>query len=180
MKPLPDMRSKKKDPLCVFPINGEYILAVYQGSISKFDLLLKYRQKDTSNKNGWSRIRTPKHIHWAVDILIKMHSEEEITKAFLGKLIEIWDKTSPIKTEKERNSKLTIEYLLTECQEEFKEYQVLSDKGEYSLNFLILLAKLLMLQEKTNLESAYMFRDLLKALEDGSDIFKIVSKATHH
>jgi len=163
-------------PLFVSLINGSYIIAAYQGSLSKFDILIKYRQK---KDDKWSRIRTPKHIHWAVDILIKMHSEEEKTKAFLGKLIEIWDNTYPIKTEDERNSILSIEHLLTECQEEFKDYQVLSEKGEYSLNFLILLAKLLMLQEKTNLESAYMFRNLLKALENGGDIFKIVSIATH-
>jgi len=41
------------------------------------------------------------------------------------------------------------------------------------------LAKLLMLQEKTNLETAYMFKKLLKALKSGEDIFKIVSIASH-
>jgi hypothetical protein len=46
--------------------------------------------------------------------------------------------------------------------------------------FLILLAKLLMIQEKTNLETAYMFRKLLEALKAGDDIFKIVSIATHN
>jgi len=36
-----------------------------------------------------------------------------------------------------------------------------------------------MLQEKTDLETSYMFKNILKALEDGEDIFKIVSLATH-
>jgi len=58
-------------------------------------------------------------------------------------------------------------------------YKELSEKGEYSIKFLILLAKLLMMQEKTNLETAYMFKKLLKTLHDGGDIFSAVSTATH-
>jgi hypothetical protein len=42
-----------------------------------------------------------------------------------------------------------------------------------------LLAELLMTQEKTNREDAYMFKELLKALESREDIYKIVSIATH-
>ena len=170
-------KGKEHIPLFVTLVNGSYIVAAYQGSLSKFDILIKYRQKE---KDGWSRIRTPKHIHWAVDVLIKMHSNEETTKKFLSKLINIWDKTCAIKSKKKRDSVLSINKLLTSCKKEFKNYQVLSRSGEYSLNFLILLAKLLMLQEKTNYESAYMFKNLLDALKKGNDIFKIVSIATHH
>jgi len=163
-------------PLFVTLVNGKYIVAAYQGSFSDYDILIKYRQKIDSS---WSRIRTPKHIHWAVDILIKMHSEKDKTKLFLEKLIGIWDMTCSINTEDKRKEVLSIDSLLNNCKNEFKDYETLSDKGEYSLNFLILLAKLLMFQEKTNLESAYMFKNLLEALRDGGDIFKIVSIATH-
>lgn len=34
-----------KTPLKVFPVNGKFILAVYQDNLSDFDLLVKYRQK---------------------------------------------------------------------------------------------------------------------------------------
>jgi len=50
-------------PLKVYSVNGKFILAVYKGNLSKYDLLIKYRQKDNSTNSGWSRIRTPKHIH---------------------------------------------------------------------------------------------------------------------
>jgi hypothetical protein len=40
-------------------------------------------------------------------------------------------------------------------------------------------AKILMVQEKTNMEEAYMFKNLLDALKEGNDIFRIVSIATH-
>jgi len=63
---------------------------------------------------------------------------------------------------------------------EIEKYHLLNNKGEYSIKFLILLAKLLMMQEKTNKEDAYMFKNLLKALKEGKSIFKIVSIATHN
>ncbi len=178
----PDMiftkNGKRKKPLKVFTINNKYILGVYQGDLSKYDLLIKYRQKEPNNK--WSRIRTPKHIHWAVDILIKMSLEKEKTQEFIKFLIDYWNKNvSPIRSKKERE-KLLNEDLLKEVDEEAKKYPELSNKGEYSVKFLLLIAKLLMYQEKTNLETAYMFKNLLEALKEGENIFKIVSIATHN
>ena len=46
MNNLPHMISKGVKPLAIFQVNSTYILGVYQGSISEFDLLLKFRQKD--------------------------------------------------------------------------------------------------------------------------------------
>ena len=167
---------KRIIPLFASQINGRFIIAVYQGSISRYDILIKYRQKDGDN---WSRIRTPKHIHWAVDVLIKMHSDKEETKRFLDFLVDIWNKTKPVKNKKEQNKILDIKYLLETNKKEIEEYEELGQKGEYSIKFLILLAKLLMIQEKTNLETAYMFKKLLDSLRSGKDIFGIVSTATH-
>ena len=178
---LPNMIYKRNgqeyQPLKVFRINGEYILAVYQGSLSEYDLLIKYRQKENGK---WSRIRTPKHIHWAVDILIKMSLEEDKTKDFLEFIIDYWDNNvTPLTTEEDRNSLLSDE-LLSEVNNEATQYSELVEKGEYSVKFLLLIAKLLMFQEKTNLDTAYMFKNLLEALKEGKDIFKIVSIATHN
>lgn len=164
-------------PIEVFPVNGSFIVGVYEGSLSKYDILIKYRQK---HGDSWSRIRTPKHIHWAVDILIKMNMKDKETKKFLDFLIEVWEGVKPIKNSKERSEYLKIENLLKENKNKMASYEELSRHGEYSINFLILLAKLLMIQEKTNLETAYMFKNLLDALKDGGDIFKIVSTATHN
>ena len=46
------------------------------------------------------------------------------------------------------------------------------------LGFLILLAKLFMLQEKTNRPDAYMFKRVLDGLKRGEDLFKVLSTAT--
>jgi hypothetical protein len=163
MKNMPSMQHKGIDPLTVIPVNGIYLLAVYQGSLSQYDLLLKYRQKLEDGR--WTRIRTPKHIHWAVDILIKMYADENTTKQFVDFLLNQWHHTiSPIRSEADRQKVLCTATLLHEVDQEAKHYQELSGKGEYSVKFLLLIAKLLMVQEKTNREDAYMFRKVLESL----------------
>jgi len=172
---IPSMKARGQSPLSVIHINGTYIVAVYQGSISQFDLLLKYRQKENGR---WSRIRTPKHIHWAVDVLIKMYSNEDLTKRFIDFLIKEWENTSSIYTEEEREKILNAQSLLNAVNNECQNYATLSSIGEYNIKFLILIAKLLMCQEKTNRNDAYMFKKLLDELKEGKDIFKIVAVAT--
>ena len=93
-------------------------------------------------------------------------------------LLEIWEKTNPIKTEEERDELLKTENLLSEVNEEAKDYPKLAGKGEFSVKFLILIAKLLMVQEKTNRNDAFMFKRLLEQLKAHNDIFKIVATAT--
>ncbi len=170
------IKGKSIKPLFAEQINDSYILAAYQGSLSEYDILIKYRQKEG---NKWSRIRTPKHIHWAVDILIKMHADNQKTKRFLDFLIEAWQNTNGIKSAAQRITTLNIDNLLADCQDKIEEFSELGTKGEYSIKFLILLAKLLMVQEKTNLETAYMFRGLLNSLRKDDNIYQIVSAATY-
>ncbi len=177
----PHMNVKGIEPLVIIEVNDTYILGVYQGSLSDYDLLLRYRQKDEGTRSGWSRIRTPKHIHWAVDAIIKMHHNDNETKQFLQFLIDLWDnQIQPLKTDEERDLLLDVEKLKNEANTEAVKYPELANKGEYSIKFLYLIAKLLMIQEKTNLSTAFMFKNLLKALEAHKDIYKIVSIATHN
>lgn len=163
-------------PLAIFTPNENYIVAVYQGGLSPYDILIKYRQRTKDNK--WSRIRTPKHIHWAVDMLTKTYSNRELTQQFLDFLIGVWAETISIKTEEARAEALDIDLLLNAHRKEVKKYKELNEYGEYRIEFLILLAKLLMIQERTNREDAYMFGRLLQKLRKGEDIFSIISTAT--
>lgn len=180
VKKLPHMKVKGIDPLITIEINDTYILGVYQGGLSDYDLLLRYRQKDNSRKSGWSRIRTPKHIHWAVDAIIKMSHNSTETKKFLNFLIDQWDKhIKPLKSDSDRKALLNVDILKEEANREADKYPGLANKGEYSIKFLYLIAKLLMIQEKTNLSNAYMFRNLLRELEEHTDIYKTVAVATH-
>lgn len=177
MTSTPSMISRGKKPLAEFPVNGTFYVAIYQGSISNYDVLIKYRQLEDGK---WSHIRTPKHIHWAVDILIKQHLENKATEKLIDSLINLWDnQIKPITSEEERARILDPQKLLNEVNAEASNYINLAGKGEYSVKFLLLLARLLMIQEKTNYERASMFRNLLEQLREHKDIFKIVSTATH-
>jgi hypothetical protein len=162
-------------PIKVFKVNDSTIIAIYKGSLSDLDILIKYRQRLNGDK--WSAIRTPKHIHWTVDILMKMQTYKELTSEFLDFFIDIWNNTKPMKSEEERQS-LDLEKLLNLSQKEIEKFKELSKKGQYSVKFLILLAKLLMLQEKTNREDAYMFKEVLTGLKKQEDLFSILSAAT--
>jgi len=171
------MTYKNQKPLEVYKINDTYIVGVYQGTISEFDIILRYRQRDEKGK--WSQIRTPKHIHWAVDMLIKLTHQEDLAKQFLDFLLKLWENTKGFHNEEERKEFLNEENLLKGVETEAKNFEELSKYGEYSIKFLILLAKLLMKQEKTNREDAYMFKKLLETLKEYREIYKIVSVATH-
>ena len=170
-------RNKRKlSLLAEFPVNTHFQIGVYEGTLSQFDLLIQYRQF----LNGeWTKIRRPRHINWAVDILIKQTTDPEASGRFLSFLLDYWDTVLPIKTEEDRKLALSTERLLDDVESEANNYPELAGKGEYSVKFLIVLARLLMLQEKTNKENAYMFKTLLEQLKEHKDIFKIVSTATH-
>ena len=112
-------------------------------------------------------------------MLIKLSHEEKKAKQFLDFLLQIWEKTQGFKTDKERREFLKEENLLREIENEAKNFEELSKYGEYSVKFLILLAKLLMKQEKTNREDAYMFKKLLEALKEHKELYKIIGIATH-
>ena len=163
------------EPIKTFKVNDSTIIAVYKGSLSPLDILIKYKQKLKTGK--WSSLRTPKHIHWTVDILMKMQTYKDLTKEFLEFFINIWNNTVPLRDEKQRQS-LDLETMLTMNKAEIEKFQELSKKGEYSVRFLILLAKLLMLQEKTNRPDAYMFKRVLDGLKEGKDLFRILATAS--
>jgi len=162
-------------PIKTFQVNDSTLIAVYNGTLSKLDILIKYRQK--LHHGRWSAIRTPKHIHWTVDILLKMQTYKELTQDFVDFFIRLWGKTKPLQSEEERQ-KIDCAALLNLSSEEISRFEKLSRKGEYSVKFLILLAKLLMLQEKTNRADAYMFKNVLMSLKEGKDLFGILSTAS--
>jgi hypothetical protein len=108
---------------------------------------------------------------------MKTQTYGDLTRQFLDYFIEVWNNTKPLKSEKERQS-LDLAKLLEYSSTELEKFKALSEKGEYSVRFLILLAKLLMIQEKTNRADAYMFRKVLEGLRSGSDLFSVLSRAT--
>lgn len=145
----------------------EYIIYVFQGSLSQYDILIKYRKDGT-------RIRTPKHIHWVVDILMKMQGNETLTKQYLVAIQHCWNTCSPLPD----NSYETLKTLIEDGEQaiDIEQYSLLNSFGEYDVEFLYVLMELLAVQEKTNRADAYMFGSIIEELlETDRDIFKIIS-----
>jgi len=107
-----------------------------------------------------------------------LHEDRTKTQSFLDFLLGVWERTSPVRSREQQQDVLSVDALFQDSQRLISEYEALSSKGEYSIKFLILLAKLLMIQEKTNLETAYMFKKLLEALRGKGNIFSVVSRAS--
>ena len=109
-------------------------------------------------------------------MLLKLQAERELTKAFIKQAKKEWKLSKPLKN----NDKLTLTTLVDNCVEitDISKYEKLNEYGEYDVEFLVVLMGLLMTQEKTNRNDAYMFGKILDALlEDELDIFKIMSTA---
>ena len=147
----------------------DYIIYVFQGTLSRFDIVIKYKKDGT-------RIRTPKHIHWVVDILMKMQGNEILTKNYLQAIQDCWNSCVPLTNNDYDTLKVLIEN--GENDIDIEQYFPLNDFGEYDVEFLYVLMELLAVQEKTNRTDAYMFGKIIEELlETDRDIFKIISTA---
>lgn len=147
----------------------DYIIYVFQGALSQFDIVIKY-------KKDRKRIRTPKHIHWVVDILMKMQGNEALAKQYLEAIQNCWNTCIPLTN----NDFYTLKALIEDGEEEIEieQYFELNVFGEYDVEFLYVLMELLAVQEKTNRSDAYMFGKIIEELlEADRDIFKIISTA---
>ena len=144
-----------------------YTIYIFQGKLSPNDIIVKYSEKG-------KRVRTPKHIHWAVDLLLKLQAKRDLTKEFINVLKNEWIKCNPL----HKNDELTLVTLVEDCIQitDISNFKDLNNYGEYNVEFLIVLMVLLMNQEKTNRKDAYMFGKVLDALlEEELDIFMIMS-----
>ena len=149
-----------------------YTIYVFQGKLSLFDIVIKYR----NYKAKRSKIRTPKHIHWVVDILMKMQKKNKLTQKYLTVIKKCWANCQPLTS----NNYETLEQLIIQGMEEIniEEYKLLNKYGEYNIEFLYVLMVLLAVQEKTNNSNAYMFGTIIdELLIIEKDIFKIISTA---
>ena len=157
-----------------FPLKDGTIIGIFQGSKGKnsdLDIVVKYKDKYTK-----SVVRTPKHIHWVIDLLIKKEHNEKLTLEFINYLFEMYDRITPFKT-KEEQQKCELKFT---NPENLKKFEELNKYGQYSVEFIGHVIELLSIEEKTGFDGAFMFKGVLKALKEKKDIFSIVSSATHN
>ncbi len=65
-------------------VDDIYTIYVFKGTLSKNDIVIKY------SKFG-RRMRTPKHIHWVIDMLLKEQKNHNDVISFIKCMQETWD-----------------------------------------------------------------------------------------
>src|SRR3989339_462972 len=74
------------------------VIGVFEGNRGAnpdHDILIKYQE------NG-KRLRTPKHIHWVIDLLIKKEHNRELALKFMKYLRDMYDRVDSFKSKEDR------------------------------------------------------------------------------
>lgn len=148
------------------------IIGVFEGDrgyIKDHDIVIKYKEHG-------KKIRTPKHIHWVIDLLVKKEHNKDLTLRFMRYLRNMYERVDAFKSKEDR----------TECEiketnkDKLKEFEELNKYGEYKVEFIGHLIELMIKMEKNTHPSkpAKVFKELMDAMIAEKEIFVIVSKAT--
>ncbi|MBI5635588.1 hypothetical protein HY993_01345 [Candidatus Micrarchaeota archaeon] len=153
-------------------LNDGTIIGVFEGNRganSNHDILIKYQEKG-------KRLRTPKHIHWVIDLLIKKEHNRELTLKFMQYLRNMYDRVHAFKSKEDRKNCA----LKETTDKKLIPFKELNKYGEYKVDFIGHLIELMIKMEKNTLpeKPARVFRELMDALMAEKEIFVVVSKAT--
>lgn len=145
------------------------VFAGNRGANPDHDILIKYQEKG-------KRLRTPKHIHWVIDLLIKKEHDKELTLKFMKYLRDMYDQVEAFQSKEERG---TFKFKQT-TPDKLKPFEALNKYGEYKVDFIGHLIELMVKMEKNTPKDkpAWVFRQLMDALIQEKEIFVVVSKAT--
>lgn len=150
------------------------VIGIFQGnkgSNPDLDMRICYKDKFTKGVK-----RTPKHIHWVIDLLIKKEHNKSLTMEFIKYLREYWEKMKGLESKEEQ---LNIEKKLSP-KEDLENFKELNSYGELSVEFIAYIIELFSIEEKTGYAGAFMFKNLLDALLKEKDTFSIISLATYN
>jgi predicted metalloprotease with PDZ domain len=151
--------------------NNNLWIYVFPGNISPNDIWIKYKDGNSTN-----RIRTPKHIHWVLDVLIKKGKNPKLVDQFLEDMHTRWKNIRGLQN---RNYKAILTNLQLSRNTRFiNRFNQLNGIGFWNMAFITHLMELLMLQEKTNNPNAYMFGNVVNSILNSHDPYVIVSKTT--
>ena len=158
-----------------FRLTDGSVIGVFQGSRGQrpdLDIVVKYRDKRTKT----TRPRTPQHIHWVIDLIIKREHNRALTMDFVRYLLKCYDEIKPFADKQEQQ-----QCALRFCgQESLHSFAELDRYGDYSVEFLAHVMELFGVEEKTGFAGAFMFKGVLNAFLNDKDIFSIAATASHN
>ena len=171
---LRDGKGTKAESFKEIKLHDGTIIGVFEGNRGAnpdHDILIKYQEEG-------KRVRTPKHIHWVIDILIKKEHDKELTLKFLRYLRDMYDRVKGFESKEDRTK-----CELTETtHEKLEEFEELNNYGEFSVEFIGHLIELMIKMEKNMPpeKPARVFKELIDSMLKEDEIFVIASKATQN
>ncbi|MEM2918753.1 MAG: hypothetical protein QXY62_04565 [Candidatus Altiarchaeota archaeon] len=114
------------------------------------------------------RFRTPKHVHLIVELYVKQAFNSRLTFKLRDHLLRIFDLIKPIEYYPPK-----LQVYRSEHAEEFKE---LDKVGEFTVEFLLVVTELIMIQEKTNYPAGSLTQRLYYNF-GRKDRFSVISSA---
>lgn len=131
------------------------------------DILIKYQEDG-------KRLRTPKHIHWVIDMLIKKEHNRDLSLKFLKYLRDMYDRVDGFRSKEERDKC----ELKETTKEKLKPFEELNQYGEYSVEFIGHLIELMIKMEKNTPENnpARVFKELMDAMINEEEIFVLIKR----
>lgn len=165
---------KKQYSFNYYTMKDGLLLGLFQGSRGDrpdLDFIIKFLEIGEK-----SRLRTPKHLHWVVDLIIKHQYHPNEVKNFAIKYFDWYKNIQPFESLSERNNYNPFTPSIIE--DSFKELNII---GTYSLEYLAHLIELFIKCEKRS-EGAFMFKNLLKIMIDycdgKKDYFQVLNHAS--
>lgn len=163
----------------VFDIATIYVLEGSRGQHKELDLFIKYSNKESYKQKKKIKYVSPKHIHWATDLLIKKEHSKRMTIRFTALLIEkykIFVKNNPLK---KRTYNDLVTFIDSNIPNNLNNFNPLNKYGIYKIDFLYTLLLLLATNEINSNKNAHMYLDTLSFLADSkATLFDVVTSAT--
>ena len=146
-----------KDNIKIFVSKGSKVESPY-------DFRVHYQEPN-------KRVRTPKHIHLIIDLYMKLSRNQELTLKLVDYLIDMMRK---LKSETKYPPSLQVY-----DKRDIEKFSELDRYGQFSVEFILVVTELIMIQEKTNYPSGTMNIKVFERFRNKhDDIFAVVSAAT--
>ena len=136
-------------------------ITVAPGKKGLNDFIVKFKQPG-------GRIRTPRHIHLIVELYVKQAHNKELTHKLCDYFLGIFNKVKPIAAFPPS--------LQVYKPENIKEFAELDEVGEFSIEFLLVVSELIIIQEKTNYPNGSLTQKLYESFKT-KDRFRVVNMA---
>lgn len=128
---------------------------------SEYDFRVKFRQPG-------KRERTPAHVHMVVEMYVKHAFNPKLTLELRNHILSMFDKIKPINYYPPK-----LQIFKKEDAEKFKE---LNKVGEFSVEFVLVVTELIMIQEKTNYSKGSLTQNLYRSFGE-KDRFSVIQGA---